>query len=110
MGASAGFTLRKYGGVDIVGGSCLATYAIAEFTSCAAASMLRLSANWMVIVLMPWALTEVIESMPAIVENCFSSGVATAAAMVSGLAPGSSPVTWMVGKSMLGSADTGSSR
>ena len=39
---------------------------------------------------MPWPLTEVIESMPAMVENCFSSGVATAEAMVSGLAPGSS--------------------
>ena len=33
--------------------------------------------------------TDVIESMPAIVENCFSSGVATAEAIVSGLAPGS---------------------
>src|SRR5258707_13081802 len=110
MGASAGFPLRKYGGCDIVGGSCLATYASAEFTSCAAASMLRSSANWMVIVLMPWALTEVIESMPAIVENCFSSGVATAAAMVSGLAPGSWAETWIVGKSTLGSDETGSKR
>ena len=31
---------------------------------------------------------EVIESMPAMVENCFSSGVATEEAIVSGLAPG----------------------
>ena len=43
--------------------------------------------------------------MPAIVENCFSSSVATAEAMVSGLAPGSSAVTWMVGKSTFGSVD-----
>jgi len=34
---------------------------------------------------------------PAIVENCLSSGVATDEAIVSGLAPGSSAVTCMVG-------------
>ena len=34
---------------------------------------------------------------PAIVENCFSSGVATAEAMVSGLAPGKTAVTEIVG-------------
>jgi hypothetical protein len=48
--------------------------------------------------------------MPAIVENCFSRGVATAAAMVSGLAPGSWAETWIVGKSTLGSEETGSRR
>ena len=48
--------------------------------------------------------------MPAIVENCFSSGVATAEAIVSGLAPGSCAVTWIVGKSTFGSSLTGSSR
>ncbi len=36
----------------------------------------------------PREFVEVIESMPAMVENCFSSGVATDEAMVSGLAPG----------------------
>jgi hypothetical protein len=51
--------------------------------------MLRLSVNWMVMLLSPSALVDVIESMPAIVVNCFSSGVATAEAIVSGLAPGS---------------------
>src|SRR3990170_4121128 len=64
----------------------------------------------MVTLLMPCPLTELIESIPAMVVNCFSKGVATAAAMVSGLAPGSSAETWMVGKSTLGSDDTGSSR
>ena len=48
--------------------------------------------------------------MPAMVENCFSSGVATAEAMVSGLAPGRLAVIWMVGKSMLGRSLTGRSR
>ena len=38
-------------------------------------------------------LTEFIVSMPAIVENSRSSGVATEAAMVSGFAPGSTAVT-----------------
>ena len=39
------------------------------------------------------------EFIPAMVENWFSSGVATAAAMVSGLAPGRLAVTRRVGKS-----------
>jgi len=41
----------------------------------------------------PWMFDEVIESRPAIVENCFSSGVATEDAIVSGLAPGSDALT-----------------
>ena len=40
--------------------------------------------------------------------NWRSSGAVTSAAMVSGLAPGSCVVTWMVGKSTCGSAETGS--
>ena len=64
----------------------------------------------MVIDVVPWPLIDVMVSMPAMVENCFSSGVATAEAMVSGLAPGSCAVTCMVGKSMLGNWLTGSRR
>jgi len=109
-GASAGFTFRNEGGVDIVDGSCFVAAAIAEFTSCAAASMSRSSENWMVTVETPWPESEVIWSIPGIVENCFSRGVATAAAMVSGLAPGSWAETWIVGKSTLGSDETGSRR
>ncbi len=81
---------------------------MAACTSWAAASMLRSSVNWIVIELTPRALVDVIESMPAIVVNWRSSGVATAEAMVSGLAPGSCAVTWMVGKSTLGRSFTGS--
>ena len=110
IGASAGFTLRCVGGFGIDGGSERAAAAIADWTSCAAASMLRSSVNCSVIVVMPSVDDEVIESTPAIVENCFSSGVATAEAIVSGLAPGSCACTWIVGKSTLGSALTGSSR
>ena len=40
---------------------------------------------------------DVMLSMPAMVENCFSSGVATADAMVSGLAPGRLAFTVIVG-------------
>ena len=70
--------------------------------------MLRLSVNWIVMLVTPSALTDVIESMPAMVENWRSSGVATAEAMVSGLAPGRLAVTWMVGKSTFGRSLTGS--
>ncbi len=48
--------------------------------------------------------------MPATVANWRSSGVATAVAMVSGLAPGRLALTWMVGKSTLGRSLTGSAR
>ena len=57
---------------------------------------------------MPSELIEVIESMPAMVVNWFSSGVATEDAMVSGLAPGRLAVTCIVGKSTLGRSLTGS--
>src|SRR5262245_45619206 len=58
----------------------------------------------------PMPLVEVIESMPAIVLNCCSNGVATEDAIVSGLAPGSDAETWIVGKSTFGRSETGSER
>ncbi len=110
IGASAGFTFRCVGGVGIDGGSERAAAAIADCTSCAAASMLRSSENCSVMVARPSVETDVIVSTPAIVENCFSSGVATAEAIVSGFAPESCACTWIVGKSTFGSALIGSSR
>ncbi len=109
-GKSAGFTLMKNGGMVICRGRCFAAVVIADCTSSAAPSMLRSRSNCMVIDVMPWPLVEIIELRPAMVENCFSSGVATEAAMVSGLAPGRSALTTMVGKSTRGSAATGRSR
>ena len=53
---------------------------------------------------------DVIDEMPEIVDSCRSIGDATEAAIVSGLAPGSVAVIWMVGKSTAGSAATGSRR
>ena len=45
----------------------------------------------------PWLLRELIAVMPEIVENCFSSGVATEFAIVPGFAPGRLALTWMTG-------------
>ncbi len=59
--------------------------------------------------MLPSELEELIESIPAIVENSFSSGVATDDAIVSGLAPGSEADTEIVGKSTLGRSLTGNS-
>ncbi len=59
--------------------------------------MFRSSENWMVMLQEPRADVDVMLSMPAMVENCFSSGVATADAIVSGLAPGRLALTVSVG-------------
>ena len=107
MGWSAGLTLRKYGGVVMSSGRRRCACEMADCTSSAAASMSRSRANWMVMRVRPRVLDEVMESMPAMVANWRSSGVATALAMVSGSAPESSAVTWMVGKSTLGRSLTG---
>ena len=63
----------------------------------------------MVMLVCPSEFVDVIESMPAMVENCFSSGVATEEAIVSGLAPGREALTRIVGKSTFGRSLTGSS-
>ena len=60
--------------------------------------------------MVPSWLVDVIWSTPAMVENCFSSGVATAEAIVSGLAPGKLALTLIVGKSTFGKSLTGSER
>jgi len=53
----------------MVVGSSGAVWRSPPARSWAAASMLRSSVNWIVMLLTPSALTDVIESMPAIVEN-----------------------------------------
>src|SRR5262245_2890465 len=82
-GWSAGLTFWYEGGVIPVGSERW-VLAIADWTSWAASSMVRSSENWSVMLVWPWMLDEVIASSPAIVVNCFSRGVATAEAMVSG--------------------------
>jgi hypothetical protein len=61
--------------------------------------MLRLRSNCTVIELTPSTLDEVICVTPGICANCRSSGAVTDEAMVTGSAPGSIVVVWMVGKS-----------
>src|SRR6476620_9761491 len=64
----------------------------------------------MTICVVPRLDVEVMLSMPAIVENCFSSGVATVAAIVCGLVPGNVALTVTVGKSTFGKSLTGNCR
>ncbi len=109
-GKSAGFTLRKLGGIVISIGNRRCAIVSAVCTSSAAASMLRLRSNWMVMTLVPCEELDDIEEMPAMVDSCRSMMPATEAAMVSALAPGRVAVTAMVGKSTRGRADTGSRR
>ena len=92
------------------GGSNGAACVIIACTSWAAASMLRLRSNCRMTCVAPKEFIEFIDDKPAMVENCRSSGVATAEAMVSGLAPGKLAVTRMVGKSTLGRSLTGRAR
>ena len=72
--------------------------------------MSRLRSNCSVMLVPPSELVELIALRPAIVANCFSSGSATADAIVSGLAPGNVALTEIVGKSIAGRSATGSTR
>jgi len=110
MGESAGFTFRKEGGLVSPGGNSGIAAAMAVCTSTAAPSILRLKSNCSVICVDPSEFTDVMESMPEMVVNWRSSGVATAEAMVAGSAPGRLAETMMVGKSTLGRSLTGSAR
>ena len=81
---------------------------MAACTSRAAALTSRSRSNCKVIDVVPNVLLDVISVTPAIRLRLRSSGVATADAMVSGLAPGRLAPTLIVGKSTCGSGDTGS--
>jgi hypothetical protein len=110
IGAAAGLTLRN-DGVDCRSPGRSATAAlIAACTSRAAPSMLRPRSNCTAIRLSPSELREVISVTPGISPRRRSSGAATVAAMISGLAPGRVALTTMVGKSTVGMLATGSSR
>ena len=61
--------------------------------------------SWMLVV--PSELVEVIWSMPAIWPRRRSRGAATVAAMTEGSAPGRVAETRIIGKSTLGTAETG---
>src|SRR5579872_4805146 len=107
IGASAGFTLRQLGFRGRLFGSCPRAALMDACTSRAAASMLRFRSNCSVMLVEPSVLDEVISFTPAMRPNCRSSGVATAEAMVSGLAPGRPAFTEIEGKSTCGSGAIG---
>src|ERR1700683_2461410 len=107
IGASDGLTFGSVGGLGRFVGSWRAAACIAVCTSSAAPSISRSRSNWMVMLVEPWLLVDVIELTPAMVENWLSRGVATADAMVAGSAPGRLAETWIVGKSTFGNSLTG---
>src|SRR5579871_3712519 len=107
IGESAGFTLRQLGFLGRFAGSWPRAALMAACTSRAAASILRFRSNWSVMLVDTRVLDEVISFTPAMRPNCRSSGVATAEAIVSGLAPGSPVLTEIDGKSTCGSGATG---
>ena len=106
-GAAAGLALRNFGSDGRSLGKSASEALIAACTSRAARSMLRPIENctWMLVV--PSELVEVIWSMPAMVPSLRSSGAATVAAMIDGSAPGREAETRIIGKSTLGTAETG---
>src|ERR1700676_3422848 len=110
MGESAGLTFRYDGLLGKLVGRLPRAALIAACTSRAAASMSRFKSNCKVILVDPSALDEVISVTAARRPNWRSSGVATDDAMVSGLAPGSPALTEIVGNSISGNGDTGSTR
>src|SRR5438309_11944719 len=106
-GDSAGLTLRQFGLLGRLAGNCPRAALMAACTSRPAASMLRFKSNCRTMLVDPWPLEEVIWVTPAIRPNWRSSGVATADAIVSGLAPGKLAPTEIVGNSTSGSGATG---
>src|SRR5471030_834197 len=79
---------------------------MAACTSCSATSSVWPRPNCKVMMETPAALVELMRARPAISPNWRSSGAVTVWPITSGLAPGYSVCTWMVGKSTCGSADS----
>ncbi len=110
MGASAGFTFLYDGLLSKPEGSEPFAAFNAACTSRAAPLISRVSSNCKTIRELPSVLLDVISVIPAIRPSERSSGVVTAVAMVSGLAPGSDAETRIVGISTRGKGEIGSSR
>src|SRR3954471_17424809 len=106
MGESAGFTFRNDGRLGRLAGRSALAALIAACTSRAAESWVRSRSNWRVMEVDPSELEEVISVSPAMRPKRGPSGVATAEAMVSGLAPGSAALMLMVGRSTRGNGAT----
>src|SRR6185312_10636251 len=109
MGCAAGLYLRAWGGFRSEEGRSTRAASIAACTSRRAPSMLRLMSNCRVTLVEPTREEDVISVTSAMAPRCRSKGVATEVDMVTGLAPERLAVTLMVGRSVLGIGDTGSS-
>src|SRR5215470_3034828 len=96
---SDGLNFLQVGLLGRFAGSCPRAALIAACTSRAAASMFRSRSNCIVIWVFPVLLCDVISVIPAILPKLRSSGVVTADAIVSGLAPGRFALTFSVGYS-----------
>ena len=107
MGLSAGLAFLYVGRLGMPVGNKLCAVLMAACTSRAAPLTLRLSSNCKVTRVLPCEELDVISVTPAILPKTRSKGVATVAAMVSGLAPGKLADTEMVGKSTCGKGATG---
>ena len=105
IGAADGLTLRMAGSVGRSPGRSVSAALSAACTSRAAPSMLRSRSNWMVMLVEPSELDEVISVTPGISPSRRSSGAATVAAMMVGSAPGRLAETRMVGNSTVGMLD-----
>src|SRR3954471_13716398 len=106
-GAADGLALRNRGSDGRSLGKSASEALIAACTSRAARSILWpiVNCGWMLGV--PSELVEVIWSMPAIWPSRRSSGAATVAAITEGSAPGRVADTRIIGKSTLGTDETG---
>ena len=107
IGAADGLTLRMAGSVGRSPGRSVAAALSAACTSRAAPSMLRSRSNWMVMLVEPSELDEVISVTPGISPSRRSSGAAMVAAITAGSAPGRLAETRMVGNSTDGMLATG---
>ena len=96
-GASAGFTFAYTGGAGRSAGNSDAPALIAACTCCSAMSSARPRLNCKVTIDTPAALVELMRARPGIWPNCRSSGAVTVCAITSGLPPGYSVCTWIVG-------------
>ena len=97
IGASAGFTLAYTGGAGRSAGSSEPPALMAACTCCSAAAIDSFSPNCSVTMDTPAALVLLMRASPAIWPNCRSSGAVTVRLITSGLAPGYSVCTWIVG-------------
>src|SRR5690242_12732678 len=107
MGWSDGLFFRYPGLLGRFAGSWPRAALMAACTSRAAASIFRSRSNCIVICKEPVLLLDVISEIPAMRPKLRSSGVVTAEAIVSGLAPVRPTFTLMVGYSTWGRGATG---